>query len=111
MRISQAGLQSDLPTPRFSGPSTNRRESHLGLRRQLGLQITTHPQANARVPLVDALHAAARGVNGTASERVGDVPRTRRTVVLRRSDSITWAQPSDGPVHNPRPRSAAPWRG
>jgi hypothetical protein len=112
MRISQAGLQSGLPTTRFSAPLSSRRESHLGLRRRLAPQITSHPAAYARIPLVDALRAAARGASGTTSRRIEEAaPSPAGNFSLGRSDSMTWSQPTDGHTHRPRSRSAAPWRG
>jgi len=109
MRISQAGLKSGLPTTRFTASPSHRREPRLGLHRRLAPQITSHPGANARVPLVDALHSAARGVGGTSAQRPPQSAAAR--TVLRRADSIRWSQSTDGQGFRPRSRSAAPWRG
>jgi len=112
MRITQTGLRSGIPVTQFATTSTSRRESHLGLRRRLAPQITSHPAQYARVPLVDALRAAARGVNGIGGSRPDEnADRPRRSVIVRRSDSVTWSRPANGHGHRPRSRSAAPWRG
>jgi hypothetical protein len=113
MRINQAGIRSGFPVTRFAAPTVSRRESHLGLRRRLAPQITSHPAQYARVPLVDALRSAARGASAMSNIRPEETRApSRRTTVLRRADSVTWSRPADGPTaHRPRSRSAAPWRG
>ncbi len=100
MRISQAGLQSDLPTTRFSARSSSRRESYLGLRSRLAPQITSHTAPVGRVPLVGALRSAAP-----------EPTPVRRQPGLRRSDAMTWSAPGATHSHRPRRRSATPWRG
>jgi hypothetical protein len=113
MRISAAGLRSGFPTTRFAAPSTTRRESHLGLHRRLGPQMYAVSEQTARVPLLGALRAAARGqsIDGGMTMDAQPVAK-RRTIILRRSDSVTWARASsDGSIYRPRSRSAAPWRG
>src|SRR5512132_1478698 len=113
MRNPQAGLRSGFPTTRFAAPSSTRRESHLGLHRRLGPQMYAVSGQTARVPLLGALRAAARGqsIDGGMTTESNPVVK-RRTVILRRSDSVTWASASaDGSIYRPRSRSAAPWRG
>ena len=110
MRISQAGIRSGLPTTRFAAASGNRRESHLGLRRRLAPQVATPPSSTARTPLLAALRHAARGIGTTPRHESGTTQATNRNV-LRRSDSMNWAQLTSSVPHRARPRSAAPWRG
>jgi hypothetical protein len=113
MRIKPAGIRSGFPITRFAAPTITRRESHLGLRRRLAPQITSYPAQYARVPLVDALRSAARGASAMSNIRPEEARATsRRSVVLRRPDSINWSRPADGPTaHRPSSRSATPWRG
>jgi hypothetical protein len=112
MRITQAGIRSGYPITRFAAPPATSREAHLGLRRRLGPQISSAPLQQARVPLIATLRAAARGqsVGGGVRPEETQAP-SRRAVILRRSDSFTWARPAESTVHHPRSRSAAPWRG
>jgi hypothetical protein len=112
MRITQAGIRSGFPITRFAAPPATSRESHLGLRRRLGPQMSPAPSQQLRVPLIDTLRAAARGqsVGGGVRPEETATP-SRRAVILRRSDSFTWSRPADSTAHHPRSRSAAPWRG
>lgn len=112
MRISQAGLRSGFPVTRFAAPPATSRESHLGLHRRLGPQISQAPAQEARVPLVGALRAAARGQSVRGGTRPEATPtKSPRAVIVRRSDSVTWSRPTGSTGHPPRSRSAAPWRG
>jgi hypothetical protein len=112
MRITAAGIRSGFPITRFAAPAATRREPHLGLRRRLAPQISSRPAQHARVPLLDALHAATRGTSASVrahAEQLASQPR--RVAVLRRADSMTWSRTADSNAHRPRSRSAAPWRG
>jgi len=112
MRISQAGLKSSHPTTSFSLPPSNRRERQLGLRRGPQVQMTTHPGARGRVPLLAALRQAARSVTSAdLAARPALAAPTAAPSRLRPSISITWSRPTGSGSGRPRPRSAAPWRG
>jgi len=112
MRISQAGIRTGLPTTHFATQSSHGRQVQLGLRHRIAPLMTSHAASQARVPLLDALRSAARGSNGTSGSRpqVGPLHGSDGGG-LRRSDSMTWAQPTGSQAHRPRSRSAAPWRG
>ena len=111
MRISQAGLQSGQPTTRYATSAGNRRERHLGLRRNVTGQMTAHAGSHARVPLLAALRSAARSASSAAPATRAEAARLTVRPQLRPSISITWSQPMGSGSRRPRPRSAAPWRG
>jgi hypothetical protein len=109
MRVT-SGLKSGHPTPRFSRPSSTRRERQLGLRISTRPHMTAHPGSHARVPLLASLRQAARSASNaepaTRAAQPASVPAR-----IAPSVSFTWSRPAGTGSRRPRPRSAAPWRG
>jgi hypothetical protein len=101
MRMTQGAIRGARPTTRFASPATDVRERHFGLRRVASVRMATPIARSAAVTPLAAIRQAARGCRGAATG----------ADKLRRSDGVSWSQPSNGVPHRTRPRSAAPWRG